>query len=196
MKGQYSEAGKERQGSGNGQNRSHRVQEIEPFFPGMNQSRHSAQDRHLQVGLQVVRLAKRCVEILEQEDETCPESDSSPDDHDEQLFHVRLTGSHGNFGRVQYPELFAFLLLFRFSEAQLVKLAAPFMLDSPEVGGLALSTGQVGFVYGTIGVIMLTLGGLLGGFVAARHGLKHWIFWNGWLPFLRPSCWSVTLNRN
>jgi PAT family beta-lactamase induction signal transducer AmpG len=71
----------------------------------------------------------------------------------------------------------AFLLLFRFSEAQLVKLAAPFMLDSPEVGGLALSTGQVGFAYGTIGVIMLTLGGLLGGFLAARHGLKHWLFW-------------------
>jgi PAT family beta-lactamase induction signal transducer AmpG len=73
--------------------------------------------------------------------------------------------------------ILAFLLLFRFSEAQLVKLTAPFMLDSPEVGGLALSTGQVGFAYGTIGVIMLTLGGLLGGFVAARHGLKHWLFW-------------------
>lgn len=73
--------------------------------------------------------------------------------------------------------ILAFLLLFRFSEAQLVKLAAPFMLDSPEVGGLALSTGQVGFAYGTIGVLMLTLGGLLGGFLAARHGLKHWLFW-------------------
>ncbi|MDX2418514.1 MAG: hypothetical protein QNK19_13720 [Xanthomonadales bacterium] len=73
--------------------------------------------------------------------------------------------------------ILAFLLLFRFSEAQLVKLAAPFMLDSPEVGGLALTTGQVGFAYGTIGVLMLTLGGLLGGFLAARHGLKHWILW-------------------
>lgn len=73
--------------------------------------------------------------------------------------------------------ILAFLLLFRFSEAQLVKLAAPFMLDSPEVGGLALSTGQVGFAYGTIGVLMLTLGGLLGGFLAARHGLKYWLLW-------------------
>ena len=73
--------------------------------------------------------------------------------------------------------ILAFLLLFRFSEAQLVKLAAPFMLDSPEVGGLALTTGQVGFAYGTIGVLMLTLGGLLGGFLAARHGLKYWILW-------------------
>ncbi|MGB7453730.1 MAG: MFS transporter [Lysobacterales bacterium] len=73
--------------------------------------------------------------------------------------------------------ILAFLLLFRFSEAQLVKLAAPFMLDSAEVGGLALTTGQVGFAYGTIGVLMLTLGGLLGGFLAARHGLKHWLLW-------------------
>ena len=73
--------------------------------------------------------------------------------------------------------ILAFLLLFRFSEAQLVKIAAPFLLDSPAVGGLALSTGQVGFAYGTIGVLMLTLGGLLGGFLAARHGLKHWLLW-------------------
>lgn len=73
--------------------------------------------------------------------------------------------------------ILAFLLLFRFSEAQLVKLTAPFMLDSPELGGLALNTGQVGFAYGTIGVIMLTLGGILGGFLAARHGLKHWLMW-------------------
>jgi len=71
----------------------------------------------------------------------------------------------------------AFLLLYRFAEAQLVKLAAPFMLDSAELGGLALNTGQVGFAYGTIGVVMLTLGGLLGGFLAARNGLKFWLLW-------------------
>jgi len=59
----------------------------------------------------------------------------------------------------------------------LVKLAAPFLLDAPELGGLALSTGQVGFAYGTIGVLMLVLGGLAGGFLAARHGLKRWLLW-------------------
>ena len=71
----------------------------------------------------------------------------------------------------------AFLLLFRFSESQLAKLAPPFLLDSAETGGLALSTGEVGFAYGTIGVLMLTLGGLLGGFLAARNGLKYWLLW-------------------
>ena len=71
----------------------------------------------------------------------------------------------------------AFLLLFRFAEAQLAKMAAPFLLDSADVGGLALSTSQVGFVYGTVGVLMLTFGGILGGFLAARNGLKFWLWW-------------------
>ncbi len=81
------------------------------------------------------------------------------------------------FKKPQIGLILAFLLLFRFSEAQLAKLAAPFLLDSPEVGGLALSTTQVGFAYGTIGVLMLTIGGLLGGFLAARNGLKYWLVW-------------------
>jgi len=70
----------------------------------------------------------------------------------------------------------AFLLLYRFPEAQLVKLATPFLLDTREAGGLGLTTGEVGFVYGTVGVIMLTIGGIIGGFVAARDGLKHWLW--------------------
>ncbi|MGB9664639.1 MAG: MFS transporter [Ignavibacteria bacterium] len=70
-----------------------------------------------------------------------------------------------------------FLLFYRFAEAQLVKMASPFLLDVREAGGLALTTGQVGFVYGTVGIISLTLGGLLGGFVAAKKGLKYWLWW-------------------
>jgi PAT family beta-lactamase induction signal transducer AmpG len=68
-------------------------------------------------------------------------------------------------------------LLYRLAESQLVKLASPFLLDSQEVGGLALTTAEVGFVYGTIGIASLLLGGLTGGFVAAAHGLKKWIWW-------------------
>lgn len=73
--------------------------------------------------------------------------------------------------------ILAFLLLFRFAEAQLAKMASPFLLDGLADGGLGLGTTQVGFVYGTIGVLMLTLGGLAGGFLAARHGLKFWLWW-------------------
>ncbi len=70
-----------------------------------------------------------------------------------------------------------FLLFYRFAESQLVKIASPFLLDRQEVGGLALTTTQVGFVYGTVGIICLTLGGILGGIVAARDGLKKWVLW-------------------
>ena len=71
----------------------------------------------------------------------------------------------------------AFILLYRLGEAQLVKLATPFLLDAQEVGGLALTTGQIGFVYGTVGILALTLGGIIGGFLAAKHGVKYWIWW-------------------
>lgn len=70
----------------------------------------------------------------------------------------------------------AFLLFYRFAESQLVKLASPFLLASRNSGGLALSTTQVGFAYGTNGIIFLTVGGILGGLVAARYGLKKWIW--------------------
>ena len=70
-----------------------------------------------------------------------------------------------------------FILIYRFGEAQLVKIAPLFMLDSIEMGGLGLSTSEYGFIYGTLGMIMLTLGGIFGGLLAAKHGLKYWIIW-------------------
>ena len=76
-----------------------------------------------------------------------------------------------------------FILLYRFAEAQLVKITSPFLLDTPATGGLALSTAEVGFIYGTIGVIALTIGGIVGGIAMARRGLK--------------SClWTMTIAMN
>jgi PAT family beta-lactamase induction signal transducer AmpG len=72
--------------------------------------------------------------------------------------------------------ILAFLLLFRFGEAQALKLVAPFLLDPAAKGGLGLTTADVGLVYGTFGVIALTLGGLLGGYVISLHGLKRWLW--------------------
>lgn len=80
------------------------------------------------------------------------------------------------FRKEQVGLAIAFMLLFRAGEAQLVKLAQPFLLDSPEVGGLGLSTTDIGIVYGTAGIIALTLGGILGGIVVASHGLKKWLW--------------------
>lgn len=70
-----------------------------------------------------------------------------------------------------------FILFYRLGEGQLAKLAAPFLLDNHEAGGLALSTTDVGFIYGTVGIVALVFGGLLGGFLASRNGLKTWIWW-------------------
>lgn len=72
--------------------------------------------------------------------------------------------------------ILAYLVFYRFAEAQLTKLASPFLLDARDKGGLGLTTGEVGFAYGTFGVAMLTLGGIVGGFAAAQHGLKRWLW--------------------
>lgn len=78
----------------------------------------------------------------------------------------------------------AFMLLYRLGEAMLVKMASPFLLDTRAVGGLGLSTEQVGLVYGTVGIIALTLGGIVGGIAASHKGLKYWIW---------PMALSITL---
>ena len=71
--------------------------------------------------------------------------------------------------------MFFFILTYRLGESQLVKIASPFLLDSAEQGGLALSTASVGMIYGTIGVIALLAGGIIGGVLISKHGFKAWI---------------------
>lgn len=69
-----------------------------------------------------------------------------------------------------------FMLLFRLPEAQLAKMAQPFMLRTAEEGGLGLSTAAVGITYGTLGLIGLLLGGIVGGWVVSRQGLRRWLW--------------------
>jgi len=88
------------------------------------------------------------------------------------------------FKKKQVVAAIIFMLLYRLPEAQLVKLINPFLLDPTSAGGLGLSTKEVGIVYGTVGIIGLTLGGIIGGIVAATGGLKRW---------LRPMAWSMSL---
>ncbi len=88
------------------------------------------------------------------------------------------------FTKKQIWVAIAFMLLYRLPEAQLVKLINPFLLDPIDKGGLGLTTGEVGIVYGTVGIIGLTIGGIIGGMVAARGGLKKWLW---------PMAWSMSL---
>ncbi|MCL5022039.1 MAG: AmpG family muropeptide MFS transporter [Nitrospirae bacterium] len=69
--------------------------------------------------------------------------------------------------------LVAFILFYRLGEAMLLKLVSPFLLDSPVDGGLGLATSEVGLVYGTVGVAALVLGGVLGGWLISRFGLRR-----------------------
>jgi PAT family beta-lactamase induction signal transducer AmpG len=76
------------------------------------------------------------------------------------------------FRKPQIVVSLGFLLLYRFPEAQLLAIAKPFLLDRRGAGGLELSTEALGMAYGW-GVTALVLGGLLGGWLISRWGLKR-----------------------
>lgn len=65
-----------------------------------------------------------------------------------------------------------FILLFRLSESQLLKLIPPFLLDNREIGGMEITTSTLGQYYGTAGLVMMIGGALLGGYMCAKWGLK------------------------
>ena len=69
-----------------------------------------------------------------------------------------------------------FMLLYRLPEAFCVKLVQPFLVAPLADGGLALSTKEVGFVNGTVGVAALLAGGIAGGLAIASGGLKKWLW--------------------
>lgn len=77
------------------------------------------------------------------------------------------------FFKKQVAIAILFMLFYRFPEAQLVKLITPFLTYPREVGGLGLTTTEIGLTYCTIGIIDLTVGGILGGILASRGGLKN-----------------------
>ncbi|MBP5799581.1 MAG: MFS transporter [Prevotella sp.] len=79
----------------------------------------------------------------------------------------------------QKPQVWAglaFMLFYRMPEGLLAKVSALFLIDTAAKGGLGLSPAEYGLVQGTVGVIGLTLGGILGGIVASRDGLKRWLW--------------------
>jgi PAT family beta-lactamase induction signal transducer AmpG len=80
------------------------------------------------------------------------------------------------FRRKDILIVISFFLFYRFAEAQLVKMVVPFLRDTRVKGGLGLTTADIGVIYGTAGVIALMLGGLLGGYVIYKNGLKFWLW--------------------
>ncbi len=88
------------------------------------------------------------------------------------------------FQKEQALTAILFMLLYRLPEAQLAKMGIPFLLDPVEQGGLGMTTAQIGFAQGTLGIVGLTLGGILGGIAVARHGLRRWLW---------PMVWAISL---
>ena len=78
-----------------------------------------------------------------------------------------------------------FIIFFRMPEGLMEKVSALFLIDSGHNGGLGLSPQEYGLVQGTVGIIGVSLGGILGGFFAGRDGLKKWI-WPMALAFFLP----------
>lgn len=91
-----------------------------------------------------------------------------------------------------------FMLVYRLPEAFLIKMINPFLVAAPDHGGLGLATEQVGIVYGTIGILALTVGGILGGLFASKVGLKKAMWWMAacmtlpCLTFVYLSMWQPT----
>ena len=69
-----------------------------------------------------------------------------------------------------------FMLFYRMPEGLLSKISSLFLIDAAHNGGMGLSPQEYGLVSGTVGIIGLTLGGILGGMAAGRDGLKRWLW--------------------
>ena len=80
------------------------------------------------------------------------------------------------FQKPKIVTLLLFLLVYRLGEAQLAKMAQPFLLDQRAAGGLGLTNDQLGFYYSIIGISVFIFGTLLGGFAVSRRGLKFWLW--------------------
>jgi len=106
-----------------------------------------------------------------------PKSDQQAASQSQNLFKEFFKTFGSFFRRKDIGVIIAFLMLYRVGEAQLIKMASPFMLDPRNLGGLGLTTGDVGLLYGTFGILALTAGGILGGIAASTKGFRYWLWW-------------------
>ncbi len=70
----------------------------------------------------------------------------------------------------------AFLLLYRLGESQIQAIGQTFLKMDKAQGGLGLTTEEFGTIYGTFGTLGLIIGGILGGVLISRDGLKKWLW--------------------
>ena len=66
----------------------------------------------------------------------------------------------------------AFLVLYRFAEGQAIKIVPLFMRAARELGGLGLTTEDIGVLYGIFPPLAFILGSVLSGYFTANRGLR------------------------
>lgn len=124
-----------------------------------------------------------------------PSSPSATEDH--RPAPTLLTSLRGTFvafrRKPHLPSALLFILLFRLPEAQLAKMASPFLLRSTAEGGLGLTTTTVGMAYGVLGAAGLLVGGIAGGWLVSRYGLKR-LLWPMVLSISLPDAVYVLLS--
>ncbi|WP_455672072.1 MFS transporter [Phocaeicola sp.] len=111
---------------------------------------------------------------------TCPATQPSPSGLMKEFFTTFATF----FQKKQAGIAILFMLLYRLPEAQLAKMCIPFLVDPIDQGGLGMTTEEIGFAQGTVGIIGLTLGGILGGIAVSKGGLRKWLW---------PMVWAISL---
>ena len=70
-----------------------------------------------------------------------------------------------------------FIILFRAGEGQIQSVGPLFLRDARAVGGLGLSTDQIGVVYGTWATVAFVGGSIVGGYFTSWLGLRRSMVW-------------------
>lgn len=109
-----------------------------------------------------------------------PKEDFDPGNEQEMTARDILNGFLETFAsffkKKQIVIAILFMLLFRLPEALLTPVSQLFLQAQPSRGGLGLSPQEFGLVNGTVGVIGLLAGGIIGGMLASRDGLRKWLW--------------------
>lgn len=100
-----------------------------------------------------------------------PSSVKSNLERSNKLFHIFKR----YFSQSRVGWIITYILTFRLGDAFMLKMAPPFLMDRVDQGGLGISTAEVGFLYGIVGAIFLLMGGIIGGYLIAKQGLKKWL---------------------
>ncbi|MBP3373800.1 MAG: MFS transporter [Bacteroidaceae bacterium] len=110
--------------------------------------------------------------VLPQVEEAKPEEDDKPKtllSHMQEFARTWVVF----FSKPHIISALCFILLFRLPEGLLTKIVPLFLKRSRAEGGLGLDSFDYGTIYGTLGVIGLLGGGLLGGYLVSKYGLRR-----------------------